>query len=335
MTARRRSASPSAPPARPSSSPASPSSSRSPRSRWSGIPFLTAMGLAAAATVFVAVLVALTLLPAILGLTEVARPSAPRCAATPRSATPTAGSLNNGVRWARLVGRAPVAVVVLVVVGLGAIALPLKSLHLAFPTDSTAVAGHHPAPCLGPGRRCLRRGSRRPAAGRRRRSRRARRPTAPRRTATSPRGPPGRTAWSTPRSSRRTSEGTGAQVLVTPATGPDDTATEDLLTDAARRPGRHRGADRHHHRRHRADRHHHRRLGAAQRRAADLPRGRHRAGVPAADARVPLDPGPAHRDPRLPALGPGHPRRDRRGLPGGRLRPAWRASRSSASCRSS
>ena len=36
-----------------------------------GIPFLTSMGLAAAGTVFLAVLVALTLLPAILGLAEV------------------------------------------------------------------------------------------------------------------------------------------------------------------------------------------------------------------------------------------------------------------------
>ena len=34
------------------------------------IPFLTAMGLAAAATVFIAVLVALTLLPALLGMTR-------------------------------------------------------------------------------------------------------------------------------------------------------------------------------------------------------------------------------------------------------------------------
>ena len=46
--------------------------------------------------------------------------------------------LNNGVRWARLVGRKPIAVTVFVVVCLGALAIPLKDLHLAFPTDSTA-----------------------------------------------------------------------------------------------------------------------------------------------------------------------------------------------------
>ena len=37
-------------------------------------------------------------------------------------------------------GPAPVAVVLLVVVALGALAIPMKDLHLAFPTDSTASA---------------------------------------------------------------------------------------------------------------------------------------------------------------------------------------------------
>nr|WP_218848988.1 MMPL family transporter [Nocardioides perillae] len=101
------------------------------------IPFLTAMGLAAAGTVLVAVLVALTLLPALLGALKskafggVVRRYRPTREADGRV-------LNNGVRWARLVGRAPVAVVLLVVVGLGALAIPLKDLYLAFPTDSTA-----------------------------------------------------------------------------------------------------------------------------------------------------------------------------------------------------
>src|SRR5690606_23180965 len=46
--------------------------------------------------------------------------------------------LNNGVRWARVVGRRPIAAVLLVVVGLGALAIPMKEMHLAFPSDSTA-----------------------------------------------------------------------------------------------------------------------------------------------------------------------------------------------------
>ena len=101
------------------------------------IPFLTTMGLAAAATVAVAVLVALTLLPAILGLLK-----SKAFAGSVRRYSPKHGRdgqvVNNGVRWARLVGRRPVAVLLLGVVALGALAIPLKNLHLAFPTDSTA-----------------------------------------------------------------------------------------------------------------------------------------------------------------------------------------------------
>ena len=122
------------------------------------IPFLTTMGIAAAATVFVAVMVALTLLPAVLGLVK-----SKAFGARVRRAHPKEDAdgklLNNGVRWARLIGRAPVAVVLLVVVGLGALALPLQNLHLAFPTDSTASidttqrqASDIVADAFGPGR---------------------------------------------------------------------------------------------------------------------------------------------------------------------------------------
>ncbi|WP_300402454.1 MMPL family transporter [Nocardioides sp.] len=101
------------------------------------IPFLTIMGLAAAVTVLLAVLVALTLLPAILGLMKSkafggqVRKYRPKREADNKI-------LNNGVRWARLIGRRPLAAVLLVVIGLGALAIPLKDLYLAFPTDSTA-----------------------------------------------------------------------------------------------------------------------------------------------------------------------------------------------------
>ncbi|GAA5146883.1 MMPL family transporter [Nocardioides marinquilinus] len=101
------------------------------------IPFLTVMGLAAAATVFLAVLVALTLLPAVLGMLK-----SKAFGGRVRKYRPTRDEqgrvLNNGVRWARLVGKQPVAAVLLVVVALGALAIPLKDLFLAFPTDSTA-----------------------------------------------------------------------------------------------------------------------------------------------------------------------------------------------------
>jgi len=101
------------------------------------IPFLTAMGLAAAATVLTAVLVALTLLPAILGMlrswTFRGRVRKERVKRDERGLV-----LNNGVRWGRLVGRAPIAFVAVIVIGLGALAIPIGQMYLAFPTDSTA-----------------------------------------------------------------------------------------------------------------------------------------------------------------------------------------------------
>ncbi|HEY9563390.1 MAG TPA: MMPL family transporter [Nocardioides sp.] len=101
------------------------------------IPFLTSMGLAAAGTVLIAVLVALTLLPAILGMLKTKS-----FGGQVRKYVPTRDEkgkiVNNGVRWAKFVGKSPIAAVLLVVVALGSIAIPLKDLHLAFPTDSTA-----------------------------------------------------------------------------------------------------------------------------------------------------------------------------------------------------
>jgi RND superfamily putative drug exporter len=102
-----------------------------------GIPFLTAMGLAAAATVLIAVLVALTLLPALLGLFKSWAFRGQLRKYRPKR-DENGLILNNGVRWARLLGKAPLLAVALVVVGLGALAIPMKDMHLAFPTDSTA-----------------------------------------------------------------------------------------------------------------------------------------------------------------------------------------------------
>ncbi|CAM3669349.1 MMPL family transporter [Smaragdicoccus niigatensis] len=99
-----------------------------------GIPFLAAMGWGAAATVTVAVFVALTLLPAVLGIFK----SKAFAGRIRREKPKHASGETNGVRWARLVGRAPIAVAMIVFIGLGAIALPLKDLHLALPGDSTA-----------------------------------------------------------------------------------------------------------------------------------------------------------------------------------------------------
>ena len=105
-----------------------------------GISFLTAMGIGAAVTVAVAVLVALTLLPAILGMLK-----SKAFGGTFRRYRPTREAdgkiVNVGVRWARTVGKAPIVAVLVVVAGLGALAFPIQDMRLALPTDSTAAEG--------------------------------------------------------------------------------------------------------------------------------------------------------------------------------------------------
>ncbi|MBC9957860.1 MMPL family transporter [Yimella sp. cx-51] len=103
-----------------------------------GIPFLTSMGMAAAGTVFFAVLVALTLLPAILGLLKT-KAFGGRVRRHKDPLDEEGKPLNNGVRWARFLGKKPAAIVALVVVLLGLLAVPMKDLHLALPTDTTAA----------------------------------------------------------------------------------------------------------------------------------------------------------------------------------------------------
>ncbi|MCW5715714.1 MAG: MMPL family transporter [Bauldia sp.] len=99
------------------------------------ISFLTAMGLAAAFTVFVAVLIALTLLPALFAIAgrRVAgrRKDAPAVAVAP--ARPAAGE-----RWGRFVTRNRIPVLIVSVVGLGVMAIPALDLELALPGPATA-----------------------------------------------------------------------------------------------------------------------------------------------------------------------------------------------------
>ncbi len=102
-----------------------------------GIPFLSVMGLAAAATVAVAVLVALTLLPAVLGF---AGPRVlPRGQRTGRA--PDRQREGFGFRWGRIVTRLRVPVLVAGVLGLGALTLPAQDMRLALPDAGTAATG--------------------------------------------------------------------------------------------------------------------------------------------------------------------------------------------------
>ncbi|MFE7763111.1 MMPL family transporter [Streptomyces sp. NPDC057438] len=120
------------------------------------VPMLTKMGLAAAGTVVVAVLIALTMVPALLGYAgRKVRPAGEKGgllgrgrtknAATGSAGDPTAQAAGSsaavkpglGTRWARFVVRRPVAVLLLGVVGLGAVAVPATQLELGLPDDGS------------------------------------------------------------------------------------------------------------------------------------------------------------------------------------------------------
>lgn len=101
------------------------------------IPMLTKMGVAAAGTVVIAVLVALTLVPAILGFAgKKVLPAGTKSRlfgkGKPAGAQPKA---NGGTRWARFVLRRPVVVLLVGVIGLGAIAIPASKLEMGLPDD--------------------------------------------------------------------------------------------------------------------------------------------------------------------------------------------------------
>ncbi|MDH6553563.1 RND superfamily putative drug exporter [Streptomyces sp. SAI-117] len=106
-----------------------------------GIPELTKMGLGGAGAVALAVLVALTLVPALFGffgrrvLSRAARKAARR--GTPPAVPGTPARAGLGSRWARFVLRRPVAVLMAAGLGLGAVALPALSLELGLPGDES------------------------------------------------------------------------------------------------------------------------------------------------------------------------------------------------------
>ncbi|WP_432946088.1 MMPL family transporter [Kribbella sp. CA-253562] len=104
-----------------------------------GVPFLTAMGLAAAATVLTAVLVALTLLPAMLGFVgQRVLPRKLRNHGAHAAVEPAPAKEGFGFRWARLVTRFRIPIVALGILGLGALALPVQDMRLAMPDGATA-----------------------------------------------------------------------------------------------------------------------------------------------------------------------------------------------------
>ncbi|MBL7257812.1 MMPL family transporter [Paractinoplanes lichenicola] len=101
-----------------------------------GIPFLTQMGVAAAGTVAVAVVIALTLLPALLAVAG--------HRINPAPVRDRLGKPAFGVWWVRLIARRPVVALLATVIGLGVVAIPAHDLRLGLPTDGSAAADTSP-----------------------------------------------------------------------------------------------------------------------------------------------------------------------------------------------
>lgn len=107
------------------------------------IPFLTAMGLGAAGTVVVAVLVALTLLPALLGFAGLKMLGRKGRAALDTESSDD-GRVTVGERWARFVVRHKVPVLAATVLGLLVVAIPAASLETSFPDEGQLPAESSP-----------------------------------------------------------------------------------------------------------------------------------------------------------------------------------------------
>lgn len=99
-----------------------------------GIPFLTAMGLAAAATVVIAVLIAITLVPAMLGFAGTKLMKGKNFETGRRAAKPALGA-----RWVGFVTHHRIPAVLLTIVVLGAAAVPVLDMRLGLPDDSAAA----------------------------------------------------------------------------------------------------------------------------------------------------------------------------------------------------
>ncbi|HVW47636.1 MAG TPA: MMPL family transporter [Solirubrobacterales bacterium] len=97
-----------------------------------GIPFLTAMGLAAAGTVVIAVLIALTLVPALLGF------AGRRALKGKNLERPRGNDETMGKRWVGFVTRHRVAVAVVPAILLLVLAIPVLNMRLGLPGEGTA-----------------------------------------------------------------------------------------------------------------------------------------------------------------------------------------------------
>ena len=105
-----------------------------------GIPFLSTMGIAAAFSVLVAIAVAVTLLPAFLGVYKHRLIPKQGSRAWRRANSSVDKSPTMGMRWVTLVMKAPLAFVIGIVVLLGVVAIPALSLQLNLPDNGSEPA---------------------------------------------------------------------------------------------------------------------------------------------------------------------------------------------------
>jgi len=100
----------------------------------SGIPFLTVMGVFAALAIVLAVVIALTMLPALMGLLGDRLRPRPRTARRPRKGGMFAW-------WGRVATSHPIVVIVVVVASLGVLTVPGLGLRTALPNSGQHTAG--------------------------------------------------------------------------------------------------------------------------------------------------------------------------------------------------
>ncbi|MET9565186.1 MMPL family transporter [Streptomyces tauricus] len=105
-----------------------------------GIQMLTSMGLGSAFAVALAVVIALTLLPALLGFAGTRIMKGKLLSRRMRALELGEGE-SMGVRWAKFVTRNPLKVLAVSVTGLGLLAIPALSLRLTLPDDSMKPPG--------------------------------------------------------------------------------------------------------------------------------------------------------------------------------------------------
>ncbi len=292
-----------------------------------GIPFLTVMGLAAACSVFIALMVALTLLPALLGF---AGPKVTNFIRLPWSrehfahVADTAANRptqTRGAAWARFVVHNRIVVLIVGVGLLLVLAIPALSLQLGLPSGASKPTSDTSRKAYDLTTAGFGAGFNGPLL------------VVADNVATPQAAAPMIAALSEEPDVVNVSivaaQNGVAVIRVIPKSAPNDEATANAGEPDPFRPHDDRGADRRAHSGRRHDRLEHRRLEQAVGGGADLlDRGR-RPGVRPADVRVPDDLGADQVDHRVPAVDECRVRRPGRGLPVGlgRAHPRHRAER--------